>query len=125
MGFQNNSYAKVWEVRRISDTLTSVRISISTKDKQSGEYIQRFGGFVSFLGTACAAKAAGLKQGDRVHLERVDVENRYDKESGKVYTNFNVWEFSMADDGNLRSAKPVDSGEPPEVDFGDDRNLPF
>jgi len=61
MGFTNGAYAKVWEVRQVSDTLTSLRISISTKDKQTGQYEQRFGGFVSCLGTAMAAKARSLQ----------------------------------------------------------------
>lgn len=125
MGFQNGAYAKVWEVKQISDTLTSLRISISVKDKQSGEYVQRFGGFVSCLGTSCAAKARNLKQGDRIHLERVDVENRYDKDSGKTYTNFNIWAFEIEGDGGIPQLKTlVDSGEPPAYEE-DDRALPF
>ena len=123
MGFQNGAYAKVWEVKQISDSLVSLRISISTKDKQTGDYIQRFGGFVSCIGTACANKAKGLNPGDRIKLERVDVENRYDKDNGKTYTNLNIWDFSIE---NQQSAprQPVDSGEPPEPD-DDDHDLPF
>ena len=38
MGFRTGAYAKVWEVTPMSDTSTKVRMSISRKNKQSGEY---------------------------------------------------------------------------------------
>ena len=85
MGFRKDAFATVWEVSRISDTMTKGRISISRKDKNTGEYVQDFGGFVAFCGTACARKALNLKEKDRIKLGDVDVSNRYDKEK-KVYT---------------------------------------
>lgn len=42
MGFRTGAYAKVWEVTPMSDTSTKVRMSISRKNKQSGEYEQDF-----------------------------------------------------------------------------------
>ena len=124
MGFSNGAFAKVWEVKQVSDTMTSLRISISAKDRQTGQYVQRFGGYVSCLGTACASKARGLKQGDRIKLERVDVENQYDRDSGKTYTNFNVWAFELQESD--RPAPPVDSGTPPHEDEPEgDGRLPF
>ena len=38
MGFRTGAYAKVWEVTPMSDTSTKVRMSISRKNKQSGEF---------------------------------------------------------------------------------------
>ena len=61
MGFRTGAYAKVWEVTPMSDTSTKVRMSISRKNKQSGEYEQDFSGFVLAIGTAAANKAASLK----------------------------------------------------------------
>ena len=123
MGFSNGAYAKVWEVKQVSDTLTSLRISISTKDKQTGQYEQRFGGFVSCLGTAMAAKARSLQPGDRIRLDRVDVENRYDKQRNVTYTNFNIWAFEVENQSGGVTSAP-DHGEPPAYEE-DDRTLPF
>jgi len=38
MGFRTGAYAKVWKVEPYSDTSVKLRISISRKNKQSGEY---------------------------------------------------------------------------------------
>ena len=80
MGFRTGAFAKVWEVTPMSDTSTKVRMSISRKNKQSGEYEQDFSGFVLAIGTAAAKKAAGLKEGNRIKLGDVDVTTKYDKE---------------------------------------------
>ena len=42
MGFRTGAYAKVWKVEPYSDTSVKLRISISRKNKQSGEYEQDF-----------------------------------------------------------------------------------
>lgn len=121
MGFRSNSFATVWgDVRSVSNTLTRARISVSRKDKQTGEYVQDFGGFVAFVGTACAQKALKLHERDRIKLGDVDVTNRYDKTSGKEYTNFNVYSFETADaPGESRQSNiGVDDGEM-------DDDLPF
>ena len=123
MGFRKDSYATVWEVNPRSETMTSVRISINRKNKQTDQYEQDFGGFAAFLGTACAQKAAKLKQKDRIKLGDVDVTNRYDKEQGVTYTNFNVYSFEMADGASGNSA-PKKSAPPP-IDDGYDDDLPF
>ena len=122
MGFRTGAFATVWTVERVSDTFTKGRISISRKDRNTGEYVQDFGGFVSFLGTACAQKALRLKEKDRIKLGDVDVSNRYDREKGVTYTNFNIFSYEMADEaGNTQpQAQPaVDEGEP------EDDRLPF
>ena len=124
MGFRKDSYATVWEVKPRSNTMTSVRISINRKDKQTGEYVQDFGGYVSFIGTACADKAAKLKTKDRIKLGDVDVNNRYDAEKKVSYTNFNVYSFEMAD-GPGNSAPAQSSPAEPEPDEDPSDNLPF
>ena len=73
MGFRKDSFATIWSVEPTSDTLTKARISISRKNRQTGEYENDFGGFVSFVGTAAAKKAASLKERDRIKLGDVDV----------------------------------------------------
>ena len=90
--------------------------------------MQDFGGFVTFIGTAAAQKAAKLKEGDRIRLGDVDVSNVYVKEKNTTYTNFKVFSFETQeeiDGGNSYRQAP---GSPPEfVGDGevDDELLPF
>lgn len=127
MGFRKDSYATIWTVETVSDTLTKARISVSRKNKQTGEYETDFSGFVGFVGTAAAKKAACLKEKDCIKLGDVDVTNRYDKEKETTYTNFKVFSFETQEelDGNSNATDtpapktPVDDGEV------DDSRLPF
>lgn len=102
----------------MSDTSTKVRMSISRKNKQSGEYEQDFSGFVLAIGTAAAHKAAGLKEGDRIKLGDVDVSTKYDREKKITYTNFKMFSFDVENGGNLsggygsNTQPSVDDGEP-------------
>lgn len=127
MGFRVNSYAKVWEVKPVTDNKTKIRISISRKDKQSGEYIQDFSGFVDCIGTNTAAKALRLKEGDRIKLGDVDVTTRYDKEKNVTYTNYAMFNFEMDGEESAAPAKqPANEPQPAacEGEVDDDR-LPF
>ena len=90
MGFRTGSYATIWSVESASDTRTKARISISRKNKQTGEYDTDFSGFVDFIGTAAARKALTLKEKDRIRLGDVDVTNNYNKEKNITYTNFKI-----------------------------------
>lgn len=109
MGLRAGAYANIWEVRPISDTMTKARISISRKDKNTGTYVQDFGGFVVFVGTLAAKKAANLKERDRIKIGDIDISNRYDREKGVEYTDFKIFSFEMADevDGGRQSPPPT------------------
>ena len=121
MGFRSGSFAKVWQVDPVKSTVTKGRISISKKNKQTGQYEQDFGGYVAFLGTTAAEKAAKLKEGDRIKLVDVDVTNNYNKETKQTYTNFNVYSFELENESQAQSSAPA------EVDDGevDESQLPF
>lgn len=130
MGFRAGSYATIWSVESASDTRTKARISISRKNKQTGEYDTDFSGFVDFIGTAAAKKALMLKEKDRIRLGDVDVTNNYNKEKGITYTNFKIFSFETQSEINgsggggnsgydTEPQKNVDSGEI------DDSQLPF
>lgn len=125
MGFRTNVYATVWDVRPRGDFVTSLQISISRKDKNTGNYVTDFSAWVTAYGSAAAKKAAGLKKQDKIKLGDVDVLSTYDKEKGEQKTNFRIYTFDIAD----QEGKPVQrTNEPqPTVDSGEveDSRLPF
>lgn len=128
MGFRKDAYCTIWSVEPVSDVQTKARISISRKDKQTGEYTEDFSGFISFFGTAVAKKAAILKERDRIKLGDVDVRSKYDKAKNITYYNFNVYSFEEQNGiGNDRPANTQSSSPQPTVDDGniDDSRLPF
>ncbi len=131
MGFRQNAYATIWSVESASDTRTKARISISRKNKQTGEYDTDFSGFVDFIGTAAARKALTLKEKDRIRLGDVDVTNNYSKEKNITYTNFKIFSFETQSEINGTGNGGGNSGyntEPQKnVDSGeiDDSQLPF
>lgn len=127
MGFRKDTYATVWQVEPVSETLTKGRISISRKNKASGEYEQDFSGYVSFVGTLAAKKAASLQERDRIKLGDVDVTNRFDKEKNVTYTNFKIFSFEMADDA-LRNPPPPSQNRQEHFNVDDgvvDDDIPF
>ena len=130
MGFRNGSYAKCWSVEPKSNTNTQLRISISRKNKETGEYEQDFSGFVSCIGTAAAKKAANLKEGDTIKLGDVDVSTTYNAERKQTYTNYKVFSFQTNDEveaekngGKVQAKHPVDVVEPDPDETEND--LPF
>ncbi len=128
MGFRKGSFCKVWSVELISDTLTKCRISISRKDRNTGEYVQDFGGYITFIGSAAAQKAAKLHEGDRIRLGDVDVSNVYVKEKNVTYTNFKVFSFQTQEEIDAENGYVPQDGTPHDsVGDGeiDDELLPY
>ena len=124
MGFRKDAWATCWGVEPKTETVTQVRLSTSRKDRQTGEYVQDFSGYVSFMGTSAASKAARLKEKDRIKLGDVEVTTKYDATKHVTYTNFKCYNFEMPDedgDGHANTNNEFD-GEllPPDED-----NLPF
>ncbi len=119
--------ATVWSVEPVSDTCVKGRISTSKKNKDTGNYDNDFSGFVSFLGTVAAKKAACLKEKDKIKLLRVDVSVKYDKEKNRTYTNYNIFDFEVLHGGKKTDDKPADAMS--AVDDGevetDEDKLPF
>lgn len=128
MGFTNGAYATIWEVDQKSAGLTRVRLSISRKNKETGVYEQKFSGYVAFAGSAVAARAAKLHERSRVRLVRTDVENVWNAEQRKEYTNFYVYEFEDVTDTPVGSSPSYSDPTPVGIDDGDpeeDNDLPF
>lgn len=127
MGFRDGAYATVWEINPTSQGCTKVKLSISKKNRETGEYETEFSNWCLFLQTGTAAKAARLKERDRIKLNSVDVSNSYDKEKNRTYYNFKVWNFEMAEEQQTNNADTADPQ--PTVDEGEPENeqdgLPF
>ena len=125
MGFRTGAYAKVWEVTPMSDTSTKIRMSVSRKNKQTGEYEQDFSGFVLCIGTAAARNALNLHEGSRIKIGDCDVTTKYDAQKKITYTNYKMFSFENTDDSE---STPTSTTAPqPTVDEGevDDSRLPF
>ena len=104
MGFRNNAYAKVWETRPGNGNYSEARISISKKDKNTGEYNTEFSGWVRLIGNA-HQKVNTIKNGDNVQLGDVDVTNRYVKDKNTTYVNYAVFDFNPANSGGSGGGK--------------------
>lgn len=128
MGFRNGGYATVWEVSRKSDTMTSVRISTSRKNKQTDQYEQDFSGFVAFVGADNASKAAGLHEKDRIKLGEVDVSTKYDKEKKREWVNYTCFGFELSGSNQASSESSntaTDGANPVDGDVLSDGEVPF
>ncbi len=127
MGFRNGAYAKVWEVTPKSEIMTKVRLSISYKNKETGQYDDKFSSSVLFVGTACASKAAKLQSGDRIQLLQTDVDSPKDETTGKRFYVFKVSDFALSDAPSIPRQTVAPSDAPRSVDHGeiDDSRLPF
>lgn len=125
MGFRNTAYATVWSVEEGRGNFTKCRISVSRKNRDTGEYEQDFSGFVMMIGPA-HAKAQRLHERDRIRLKEVDVSNHYDKERNREFIDYKCFDFEFADDNGASAQAPADapSTQEPEPVEGDEE-LPF
>ncbi len=98
MGFRPNTWAKIWQIERY-ENYTRVRLSISQKNKQTDEYRQTFGGYVSLVGGA-HKKAESLQEGDRIHIVDCDVTNEWDKEKREEKTWFTIYSYDTGEQVN-------------------------
>ena len=100
MGFRNNAWATVWDVKN-DEKKSVVRLSISRK--RNGEYVDDFTGFVTFIGDAHKG-AESLKERDRIRLTECDVSNNYNKDQRREYTTYKVFSFDFGDNnGNAKA----------------------
>ena len=126
MGFRVGAWAMVWAIEP-KGTWTKVRLSTSRRDRETGEYIQDFSGFVMMAGHA-HAKAQRLHEKDRIRLGEVDVTTTYNREQNREYVNYRCFEFQTADEfENDHPAPPRQpDSNPVEGDNDpDDDQLPF
>lgn len=103
MGFRTGAHATVWEVRPQSANRTLIRLSTSRKNKTTDQYEQDFSGFVAFVGTANASKAAKLKERDWIVLGDTDVQYRFDTEQNRGFTYFTCFGFEIQENNRRNS----------------------
>jgi len=148
MGFREGAFATVWEITNQGDSFAKIRMSTSRKDKKTDEYVTDFSGFVSLIGEAnkkIGLIEKGLENGDRYRIKMgaCDVSNRYDKEAGREFTNFTLFDFEPADgastdsdsgssktsskkaSGGAKKQKAAPSPLADDGDDGEDGDLPF
>lgn len=101
--FSVNSYAKIWEIKNISDNYSDVRISTSKKDKDSGEYSQDFGDTVRLVGQA-HEQMKYMSEGDKFKILRCGVTNKWDKEKKRMYVNYVIFEVEFEDPAEFPKA---------------------
>ena len=136
MGFRTGAYAKVWEVTPKTPGVTQLKLSVSTKNRESNEYVTEISESCSAIGSTAATAAKALKPGDRIKLGDVDVKSvwvkkvdgksvvvpKYEEGARKFY-NFFVYSFEKADQ---RVPAPADDYDPTDVpDADEDEGLPF
>lgn len=124
MGFRNGAYAKVWETKEGKGNWTDGKISISRRDRETGEYHTEFNSWVRFIGDANVGPD-NLSQIGRIKIGECDVTNHYDKEKNVTYTNYAIFSF---EDANGNSSSPASNessyGFMNVPDYMDDQ-LPF
>ena len=126
MGFRTGAYAKVWKVNQISDVVTEINISVSRKNRNSGEYEREFSGFARCIGTSAATKALKLSEGDTIKLGDVDVTNTYVAEKNTTYVNYKIFSFEEVNNTPKQEEKSVDDGEVVvDVEEEPSSDLPF
>lgn len=117
--FSVGSYATIW-ANEDKGNYSVVEMSTSRKDKESGEYKTDFSSkFVRFVGQAHSkAKKYALDRKSRIKIENCGATVEPGN-NGVWYTNFLVFDFSLAE-GNNKSA--VDDSY--EGDYDEDDELP-
>lgn len=123
MGFRTGAFATVWETKEGSGNWTDGKLTISRKNKQSGEYEVEFSGFVRFIGDA-HRDAGNLGERARIKIGDCDVTNRYDKDKKVTYTNFEVFSFDELDSSGT-PIKNVGSDSDGYMSIPDDEEPPF
>ena len=129
MGFRTGAYAKVWSIRPISDTMASVNISTSKKNKQTDKLEKDFSGFATCIGTAAVKKAMALRDGDVIIIGDCEVSMSYGADNKPTFTNYKIYSFEVAENNKPKASS--NSSNQKRADEGIDHNpveeshLPF
>ena len=120
--FANDKFAKVWKIYpkdKAEQRYTDVQLSTSKKTKEG--YQTDFNDNVRLIGEA-EKKAAELEANDRIKIKSCGVSNFYNKEKGKKFYTFCIFDFSF-----VSEQKQAESNGEEWVDVSkiSDDELPF
>lgn len=125
MGLHNGCWAKVWEVKP-GEKNTILRVSISRKDKNTGNYVDDFTGYLKLVGEA--QKMSGeLLVADRIKIGSCDVSTRYEKDTKKTYVNYTIFSIDEIHHKKDRDADQASNDTNADVlaETDDEGELPF
>ena len=108
MGFKNNAYAKVWKVNMQEGRNPSAQITITRKNKQTGEYITEFSGFVDCLFDA-KDKITGVAEGARIKILSCDINNTYNKDTKETRWYPKLMDFEVVDTASAGNYSPEEA----------------
>ena len=121
-----------WKVQRVADNgkTCDVQISVSKKNKQSGEYETDFSGFVKFCGENLVKFAQSLQEKDKIDIDSFELTNKYDKEKKVTYYNVSVFaakkhEYDGNNSGGNNNSASNGDGFMNIPDGVEDEGLPF
>ena len=120
--FSNDKYGKVWKIfpkDKAEQKYTDIQMSTSKKTKNG--YETDFNDNVRLIGEA-HTKAAQLEANDRIKILSCGVTNYYNKEKGKKYYTFCIFDFEFYSD--KKQAKS-DNEEWVDVSKIPESELPF
>ena len=108
MGFRQDAFAKVWSVTN-NGNYSTANLTVSKRPKGKEEYEVVFkDGFVRFVGEA-HQKISGVSipenKGVSIKILSCDVENRYDANTKKLYTNYAIYDFEFPDSNSDNGAQ--------------------
>ena len=129
MGFTNEKYATIKEITNVTEYYTEGRITISSKNKKTGNYDPEFSDYVRFFYDAHKSKPL---QGQRILLKRTDTITCYRDKEGNIkylqHPQFKVYEYELQESKNASANvpyNPYDNGVNFEDLSSDDSSLPF
>ena len=108
MAFRVNAFAKVWKVNMQEGRNPSAQITITRKNKNTGEYITEFSGFVDCMFDA-KYKIADVAEGARIKILSCDVANTYNKETKVTKWYPKLMDFEVVDSTSAGNYSPEDS----------------
>lgn len=106
--FATGNYAKIWESEN-KGNYHICKITTSRKDKETGGYKTDFSAKVRFLSDA---HQKNPQVGQRIKIGSCGVTNAYDKEEGKLYTNYLIFDFE-SDIAPTTTLTPIEESDLP------------
>lgn len=108
--FKQGAYCTFWGFT-IDNGRVNVEMSSSRKNKNTGEYETDFSSkFVRFFNKA-GDDVQDLQKGDRIKLGECGVTTYYNKDTGKNYTNFMVFDFEKVERSASKGSNSVDDDD--------------